>query len=221
MNAVGIDLGTSNSIVAIYRRGRAESFPIEGRNLVPSCVAVKSDGTLLVGTQAKTRSLIEPTQSVLAIKRHMGDRQYRVNLGGREYSPVDISSMILKKLIDGASEKLGEPVKEAVISVPAYFTNNQKEDTRAAGEKIGLKVLALVPEPTAAAIASTRAAIRRSWSTTSAAARSTSPSCRSRPTTSKSKRSAAITLSAARTSTADSSTSSCRGCARWANSQAT
>jgi molecular chaperone DnaK len=153
MVAVGIDLGTSNSVVAAYRRGRVESFPIEGRNLVPSCVALKPGGGLFVGAMAKTRSLIDPAQSVVAIKRYMGDREYCVLLGEEAYSPVDISAMILKKLADGAKERLREPVQDAVISVPAYFTNNQKEDTRLAGEKAGLKVLALVPEPTAAAIA--------------------------------------------------------------------
>lgn len=153
MNAVGIDLGTSNSIVAVYRRGRAESFPIEGRPLVPSCVAVKPGGGLLVGIQAKTRSLIDPAQSVLAFKRHMGDRDFRAELGGKSYTPVELSGMILKKLAEGARDKLGEPVRDAVISVPAYFTNNQKEDTRLAGQLAGLNVLALVPEPTAAAIA--------------------------------------------------------------------
>src|SRR5947209_670263 len=114
MVAVGIDLGTSNSVVAAYRRGRAESFAIEGRNLVPSCVAVKPGGGLFVGAQAKTRSLIEPAQSVVAIKRHMGDREYTVSLGGATYSPVDISSMILKKLAEGAAARLGGPVKDAV-----------------------------------------------------------------------------------------------------------
>lgn len=153
MTAVGIDLGTSNSVVAVYRRGRPEALPIEGRHLVPSCVAVKPGGGLLVGNQAKTRSLVDPVQAVVAIKRHMGDRDYHVALGGQSYSPVDISSLILKKLVEGAGEQLGEAVKEAVISVPAYFTNNQKEDTRRAGEMAGLRVLSLVPEPTAAAIA--------------------------------------------------------------------
>src|ERR1043166_694562 len=153
MVAVGIDLGTSNSVVAAYRRGRVESFPIEGRNLAPSCVALKPGGGLFVGAMAKTRSLIDPAQSVVAIKRYMGEREYCVLLGEEAYSPVDISAMILKKLADGAKERLREPVQDAVISVPAYFTNNQKEDTRLAGEKAGLKVLALLPEPTAAAIA--------------------------------------------------------------------
>lgn len=153
MTTVGIDLGTCNSVVAVYRRGRVETLPIEGSNLVPSCVAAKPGGTLLVGAHAKTRSLIDPEQSILAVKRHMGDREHQIHLGGQTYTPADISSLILKKLADGAADRLKEPVRDVVISVPAYFTNNQKEDTRLAGEKAGLKVLALVPEPTAAAIA--------------------------------------------------------------------
>ena len=119
MPAIGIDLGTSNSVVAVYRRGRSESLPVEGRSLLPSCVATKPGGGLLIGTQAKTRSLIDPTQAVLAIKRHMGDREYRVELGGTKYSPVEISAMILQKLAEAARDKLGEPVTGVVISVPA------------------------------------------------------------------------------------------------------
>ncbi|MCI0700453.1 MAG: Hsp70 family protein [Planctomycetia bacterium] len=153
MPAIGIDLGTSNSVVAVYRRGRPESLPVQGQSLMPSCVAVKPGGGLLIGIQAKTRSLVEPTQAVLAIKRHMGDREHRVELAGQSYSPVDISALILQKLAEAAQDQLGEPAGGAVISVPAYFTNNQKEDTRLAGEKAGLRVLGLVPEPTAAAIA--------------------------------------------------------------------
>lgn len=153
MPAIGIDLGTSNSVVAVYRRGRAEVIPIDGRSVMPSCVAAKSGGELIVGELAKRRALIDPGQAVRAIKREMGSRDYHVDLAGNQYSPVDISSLLLQKLVQAASEHLGEPVKDAVISVPAYFTNNQKEDTRLAGEKAGLNVQALIPEPTAAAVA--------------------------------------------------------------------
>jgi len=153
MPAIGIDLGTSNSVVAVYRRGQAEVIPIDGRSVMPSCVAAKPSGELIVGELAKRRALIDPGQAVRAIKREMGSRDYFVELAGKQYNPIDISSLILQKLVNAASEQLGEPVKDAVISVPAYFTNNQKEDTRLAGEKAGLNVLRLMPEPTAAAVA--------------------------------------------------------------------
>lgn len=153
MPAVGIDLGTSTSAVAVYRRGRVETLQIDGRSVMPSCVAVKPGGGMLIGDPAKKRASLDPQQTVVAIKREMGNRDYRVTLEGRDYSPVDISAMILKKLVAAASEQLGEPVHDAVISVPAYFTNNQKEDTRLAGQQAGINVLRLVPEPTAAAIA--------------------------------------------------------------------
>ena len=138
MAVVGIDLGTSNSAIAIYRRGRVDTLSVEGKTVMPSCVAAKPGGGLLVGTLAKNRAAIDPAQSVRAIKRHMGDRDHRVEIAGGSYTPVDISAMILKKLVEGATKELGESVTEAVISVPAYFTNNQKEDTRLAGEKAGL-----------------------------------------------------------------------------------
>jgi molecular chaperone DnaK len=153
MAVVGIDLGTSNSAVAVYRRGRVESLLVDGSTITPSCIAVNPQGGLLVGRRAKQRAQVDPEQTVRAIKRQMGDRDYSVSLEGRQYSPVDLSSLILRKLVDAAGEQLGEPVKRAVISVPAYFTNAQKEDTLAAGEKAGIDVLRLLPEPTAAAIA--------------------------------------------------------------------
>ncbi len=153
MQPVGIDLGTGNSVVAVYRRGRADVLDVEGQSVMPSVVAVKPGGGLLVGRTAKRRALIDPDNTVVAIKRQMGNREFRVQLDGWPYNPVDISSLILQKLVEAAAERLGGPVKDAVISVPAYFTNNQKEDTREAGRKAGLNVLRLIPEPTAAAVA--------------------------------------------------------------------
>lgn len=153
MQPVGIDLGTGNSVIAIYRRGRADVLNVEGESIMPSVVAARPGGGLLVGRMAKRRALIDPENTVVAIKRQMGNREYRVKLDGRDYSPVDVSGMILRKLVESASEQLGSEVKDAVISVPAYFTNNQKEDTREAGKAAGLNVLRLIPEPTAAAVA--------------------------------------------------------------------
>lgn len=153
MQAVGIDLGTGNSVVAVYRRGRPEVLNVEGESIMPSVVATHPGGGLLIGRSAKRRALIDPENSVVAIKREMGNRDFTVTLDGKPCSPVDVSGIILRKLVESASEQLGGQVKDAVISVPAYFTNNQKEDTRQAGEKAGLNVLRLIPEPTAAAVA--------------------------------------------------------------------
>jgi molecular chaperone DnaK len=153
MAVVGIDLGTSNSAVAVYRRGRVDTLTVDGKTVMPSCIAVKPGGGLLVGGPAKTRAGVDPMQAVRAIKRQMGDRDYRVELAGKNYTPVEISSLILKKLVEAAAAELGEPVHDAVISVPAYFNNNQKEDTRLAAKQAGVNVLRLLPEPTAAAVA--------------------------------------------------------------------
>jgi molecular chaperone DnaK len=153
MQPVGIDLGTGNSVIAVYGRGQATVLTVEGDSVMPSVVAARPDGALLVGRAAKRRALVDPEQTIVAIKREMGNRQYRATIAGKQYSPIEVSSLILGKLVSAASEQLGGPVKDAVISVPAYFTNNQKEDTRKAGEKAGLNVLRLIPEPTAAAVA--------------------------------------------------------------------
>jgi len=150
--ALGIDLGTSNSVVAVYRRGRVEVLNIDGYRLVPSVVSLKNESTLLVGENAKRRVMLDPENTVSSIKRHMGDNHFSVTLRDKSYSPTDISALILKKIVESASAELGESIKNVVISVPAYFTNNQKEDTRKAGLKAGLNVLRLIPEPTAAAI---------------------------------------------------------------------
>ncbi|MBI5252236.1 MAG: Hsp70 family protein [Desulfomonile tiedjei] len=151
--AVGIDLGTTNSVVSIWRHGRVETIPIRGFNKTPSVVSFDDDG-ILVGEEAKSRLDVFPETTVGSVKRFMGDRTktpYEIN--GQKYTPVDISALILKKLVEGASEYLGEPVKRAVISVPAYFNEDQKEDTKLAAEQAGLEVMRLVAEPTAAALA--------------------------------------------------------------------
>lgn len=149
--AVGIDLGTTNSVVSVYRKGVAETLSIEGRNTLPSVVSFRN-GEILVGNQAKTRLLADPENTVGSAKRFMGDPHKKFVIEGKEHSPVDISSYILRKVVDGASEALGTKVTKAVVTVPAYFNEAQKLDTRKAAEKIGLEVLRLIPEPTAAAI---------------------------------------------------------------------
>lgn len=151
--AIGIDLGTSNSVVSVYRRGVAEVVPIGGSRIVPSVVSFRDDGSALVGRAAKSRMLSHPESTVASAKRFMGDRAKLYRIHGESYSPVLISSVILKRLVEGAREQLGEEIREAVITVPAYFTEAQREDTMRAGETAGLDVLQLLPEPTAAAIA--------------------------------------------------------------------
>ena len=149
--ALGIDLGTTNSVASVYRKGIAETITIEGRNTVPSVVSFRN-GEILVGNQAKARLLADPESSIGSVKRFMGVPNKTFKIEGKEYTPVDISSFILRKVVDGASETLGSRVKRAVVTVPAYFNEVQKLDTRKAAELIGLEVLRLIPEPTAAAI---------------------------------------------------------------------
>lgn len=151
--AVGIDLGTTNSIVSIYRRGIPETVAIEGRANVPSIVSFRNDGSVLVGHAAKARLLLDPENTVSSVKRFMGDRKKTYKIGRKSLTPTDISSLVLKKLVEGARKTLGEDIWDAVITVPAYFTEGQREATRKAGEEAGLNVLRLTPEPTAAAIA--------------------------------------------------------------------
>jgi len=150
--AVGIDLGTTNSTVSVFRRGVAETLPIEGRLTLPSVVSMRDDGTMLVGQAAKARMLLDPERTVGSAKRDMGDeKEYRI--GSKSLSPSDVAGLVLKRLAEGAQEATGEEVSDAVITVPAYFNEAQREATKRAGEAAGLNVLRLLPEPTAAAIA--------------------------------------------------------------------
>jgi len=151
--AVGIDLGTTNSVIAIFRRGMVDTLTIEGRTTVPSVVSFRSNGSMLAGQPAKSRLILDPENTVASAKRFMGDRSKRYHVSGKSLSPSDISSFVLQRLMEGAAELLGQPIRDAVITVPAYFTEDQKKDTKRAGEKAGLNVLRLIPEPTAAAIA--------------------------------------------------------------------
>ncbi|MFQ5637105.1 MAG: Hsp70 family protein [bacterium] len=151
--ALGIDLGTTNSVVCVYRKGKVETIKIGGYNTFPSVVSFKDKGNMLVGQPAKKRLIIDPEHSVGSVKRFMGDRTKRFSIYGKEYTPVDISSFILKEIVAQAEKFLGEKIKDVIITVPAYFNNNQKSDTLAAGKMAGLNVLQLIPEPTSAAIA--------------------------------------------------------------------
>jgi molecular chaperone DnaK len=149
---VGIDLGTTNSEIAVYRDGRPEVLADErGRNIMPSVVGVSETGELLVGEDARNQFVLYPERTVRSIKRRMGSND-KVHLAGNEYTPQEISAMILKRLKDTAERSLGRPVHKAIITVPAYFSDTQRQATREAGEIAGLEVIRIVNEPTAAAL---------------------------------------------------------------------
>ena len=130
-----------------------ETIPIDGCPTLPSAVSVKADGTVLVGKAAKAHAMLEPSHCIVSAKRFLGDAKTQWPVRGKLYTPTNVSAIILKRLKNAASAFLGEPVTEAVITVPAYFTSNQKRETKLAAEEAGLAVLQLLPEPTAAAIA--------------------------------------------------------------------
>ncbi len=150
---VGIDLGTTNSLVAVWRDGRPELIPNAlGQVLTPSCVSLDDEGRVLVGAAARDRLLTEPRRSAAAFKRYMGTDR-RLMLADRSFRPEELSALLLRSLKSDAEAYLGEPVTEAVITVPAYFNDTQRKATRIAGELAGLKVERLLNEPTAAALA--------------------------------------------------------------------
>ncbi|MEG1431604.1 molecular chaperone DnaK [Eubacterium sp.] len=150
---IGIDLGTTNSCVAVMEGGDTVIIPTgEGRRTTPSIVAFTKDGERLVGESAKRQALTNPKETVRSIKRKMGTDEKR-QLGGRGYTPTEISAMILGSLKEGAESFLGERVTDAVITVPAYFSDAQRQATKDAGKIAGLNVLRIINEPTAAALA--------------------------------------------------------------------
>ena len=150
MALVGIDLGTTNSLVSIWRDGKAEIINNSlGQSMTPSVVGVDDDGSILVGEIAKQRRVTHPDMTVAEFKRDMGtDRKYL--LGKKKYLPEELSALLLSKLADDAASVLGETVNEAVISVPAYFDDNQREATKRAARMAGIEVRRLVNEPSAA-----------------------------------------------------------------------
>jgi len=150
---IGIDLGTTNSCVAVLEGGEPVVIPnSEGARITPSVVGFSKTGERLVGQIAKRQAVSNPENTVLSIKRHMGS-DYKVTLNGRAYTPQEISAMILQKLKADAEAYLGTSVKKAVITVPAYFTDSQRQATKDAGTIAGLEVLRIINEPTAAALA--------------------------------------------------------------------
>ena len=152
--SVGIDLGTTNSVVSVIdETGEPVVITLaEGSRLCPSVVGFSKAGERLVGQLAKRQAITNPERTISSIKRQMGTR-YRVNIDGKELSPEEISAMILQKLRTDAEAYLGDVVTEAVITVPAYFSNAQRESTKAAGQIAGINVVRIVNEPTAAALA--------------------------------------------------------------------
>jgi molecular chaperone DnaK len=149
---VGIDLGTTNSEIALYRNGRPEILADEqGRKILPSVVGLTEAGELLVGEEARNQWLLYPDRTVRSIKRRMGQAA-TVHMAGREYTPQEISAIILKRLKEIAEARLGHALRKAVITVPAYFSDTQRQATREAGEIAGLEVVRIINEPTAAAL---------------------------------------------------------------------
>ena len=150
---IGIDLGTTNSCVSVIEGGEATVITnSEGSRTTPSVVAFTKDGERLVGQLAKNQAVTNPDRTIISIKRHMGS-DYKVDVDGKKYTPQEISAMILQKLKTEAEAYLGETVTDAVITVPAYFTDSQRQATKDAGQIAGLKVHRIINEPTAAALA--------------------------------------------------------------------
>ncbi|MFL5321051.1 MAG: Hsp70 family protein, partial [Myxococcaceae bacterium] len=152
-HVVGIDLGTTNSLIAYIDGERPEIIPNRaGKRLTPSIVGLDKQDQLHVGETAKNQLVASPDRTVAEVKRLMGTSE-KVKLGGREYTPTEVSAMILKALKEDAEKYLGEKIEEAVITVPAYFTDAQRQATKDAGELAGFKVDRILNEPTAAALA--------------------------------------------------------------------
>ena len=161
---IGIDLGTTNSCVAVMEGGKPTVVAnTEGARTTPSIVAFTKTGERLVGEPAKRQAVTNAEKTISSIKRHMGT-DYKVNIDGKNYSPQEISAMILQKLKADAENYLGEKVTEAVITVPAYFNDAQRQATKDAGKIAGLDVKRIINEPTAAALAyGLDNESRRSW----------------------------------------------------------
>ena len=150
---IGIDLGTTNSCVAVMEGGEPKVIPnAEGARTTPSVVAFSKTGERMVGQVAKRQAITNPDRTISSIKREMGTN-YRVNIDGKSYTPPEISAMVLQKLKTDAEAYLGETVTEAVITVPAYFSDSQRQATKDAGKIAGLDVKRIINEPTAAALA--------------------------------------------------------------------
>jgi molecular chaperone DnaK len=150
---IGIDLGTTNSCVSVMEGGKPQVIVnVDGGRTTPSIVGFTKNGERLVGDVAKRQAITNHDRTIMSIKRHMGTN-YRVNIDGKDFSPQEISAIILQKLKADAESYLGESVTEAVITVPAYFSDSQRQATKDAGKIAGLDVKRIINEPTAAALA--------------------------------------------------------------------
>ncbi len=149
---VGIDLGTTNSALAADVDGEIRVIDIHGQRTMPSCVGIDASGTLVVGEAARNQAIASPDATILSIKRRMGD-DVRLPLGGRQFSPEELSSFILRELKLEGEKQLGQSIRKAVVTVPAFFTERQRKATQVAGELAGLDVVRIINEPTAAALA--------------------------------------------------------------------
>jgi molecular chaperone DnaK len=152
--AVGIDLGTTNSVVSVLEAGEPVVIPnAEGARTTPSVVGFSKNGEILVGEVAKRQAITNPDRTIRSVKRHMGDHSWSVDVDGKKWTPQEMSSQILMKLKRDAEAYLGDTVSQAVITVPAYFDDSQRQATKEAGQIAGLEVLRIINEPTAAALA--------------------------------------------------------------------
>src|SRR6266576_4021997 len=148
----GIDLGTTNSEIAAFVNGKVEVLGPEADRMLPSCVGLSPAGALLVGREARHQQLLYPHLTIRSIKRKMGSTE-AVKLGDKEFTPQEISSLILHQLVEWAQHDLNQPIGKVVITVPAYFSDAQRNATREAGELAGLEVVRILNEPTAASLA--------------------------------------------------------------------
>src|SRR5437763_7884945 len=148
---VGIDLGTTNSEIAAFLNGKVEVLGPEADKMLPSCVGFSSAGTLLVGREARHQQLLYPNLTIRSIKRKMGSTE-PVKFADKEFTPQEISSLILRQLVQWAEQAFHQPIRRAVITVPAYFSDAQRNATREAGELAGLEVVRILNEPTAASL---------------------------------------------------------------------
>src|ERR671926_1501868 len=152
--AVGIDLGTTNSVVSILEAGEPTVVPnAEGSRTTPSVVGFSKTGEILVGEVAKRQAITNPDRTIRSIKRQMGRKDWTLDVDGKKWTPQEISAQILGKLKRDAEAYLGDKVTQAVITVPAYFDDSQRQATKEAGQIAGLEVLRIITEPTAASLA--------------------------------------------------------------------
>src|SRR5438552_12100935 len=152
--AVGIDLGTTNSVVSVLEAGEPVVIPnAEGHRITPSVVGFSKTGEILVGEVAKRQAITNPDRTVRSIKRQMGRKDWSLDVDGKQWTPQEISAQILLKLKRDAESYLGDKVTQAVLTVPAYFDDSQRQATNEAGQIAGLEVLRIINEPTAAALA--------------------------------------------------------------------